>query len=65
MVIIRSPENGTGQPGCHEYLTWERCSIRDTVAVNRFGCRCLPGGAAGGVLLGAGWAGWADELAGG
>jgi hypothetical protein len=65
MVIIRSPENGTGQPGCHEYLTWERCSIRDTVAVNRFGCRCLPGGAADGGLLGAGWAGWADELAGG
>src|SRR5215470_18685975 len=67
MVIIRSPDSATGQPGCQEYRTWERCSIRDTVAVNRFGCRCLRGAAAGGVLAGAdgaGWAGW-TELAGG
>jgi len=63
MVIIRSPVNGTGQPGCHEYRTWERRSIRDTVAVNRLGRRCLPGAAAGGVPPGAGWADAADELA--
>src|SRR5215470_8845412 len=64
MVIIRSPDSATGQPGCQEYRTWERCSIRDTVAVNRFGCRCLRGAAAAGVLADADGAGWA-ELAGG
>src|SRR6185437_16520230 len=65
MVIIRSPDSATGQPGCQEYLTWERCSIRDTVAVNRFGCSCLPGGAADGGAADGGWADGADELAGG
>src|SRR5262249_51796773 len=59
MVIIRSPDSATGQPGCQEYRTCDRCSIRDTDAVNACGCwcLCLGCGAADGVPDGAGWAG--------
>src|SRR5690348_1463648 len=69
MVIIRSPDSATGQPGCQEYRTCDRCSIRDTDAVNACGCLCLrPGcGSADGVPEGAGWAdgaGWAGEADG-
>jgi hypothetical protein len=65
MVIIRSPDSATGQPGCQEYRTWERFPIRETVAVNRLRCRCARGGAADGGDADGGWADGAGELAGG
>src|SRR6185437_16263309 len=50
MVITRSRENATGQPGCQEYLTCERCRIREILAVNASGRSCSRRGAADGGL---------------
>src|SRR6266571_2666923 len=54
MVISRSPEGATGQPGCQEYLTSERCRIRETFAVNACERRCLRYGTADGAAAGGG-----------
>jgi hypothetical protein len=68
MVISLSLENATGQPGCQEYLTCERCRIRETCAVNTCERSCLGRGTADGALAGAGRvcepAGRVGELAG-